>query len=319
MSEETEIASDTSAPEASATETSDVAQESNQEAPQRQAYAPFVDLSDLPEEKRQAIEARFDHFSRLMRKNDRVLNEYRGITSEQSRRIDELSNGFGTVVGHLQERTFSDTETQLTEAMHAAHESGDTRAFIDAQNKLIELKAEKKIAEQQRKAAPAQPNRAPIPSAREITNGAYEDGDLTQSDMSFINSWQDETDDSGMPLRPWARSRSHDPHNPDPMYVAALAETQAVWMHPRFANKSVEEKMAEVDRRMGVARAAPRQSVMGGGLTGAKKTNKITLSPKQADIAIKTKFGGPKAKSDAEHIDAYRKQLEKTNSRKGAR
>jgi hypothetical protein len=89
-----------------------------------------------------------------------------------------------------------------------------------------------------------------------------------------------------------------------------------VLRNPNFQNATMEQKMAEVDRRMGVKKSASRQTVMGGGLTGNRKTNKLTLSPKQQEIALKT---GSRDKSDAEKIDWYRKQLEKVNQRKGAR
>ncbi len=86
----------------------------------------------------------------------------------------------------------------------------------------------------------------------------------------------------------------------------------------RYAHLTIDQKLAEVDKRMGVSKPAARQNVLAGNLTSARKSPKVSLSPKQEQIAIRTKFGGPKAKSDAEHLEAYRKQIEATK-RNGAR
>ena len=97
--------------------------------------------------------------------------------------------------------------------------------------------------------------------------------------------------------------------------MAGLMETKAVLSSPLYANKSIAEKMAEVDRRMGVQKPQAKQGVLGGGLTGQRKTSKLTLSPEAQKIALKTKFAGA-GKTDAEHLEAYRKQIE---SSKGAK
>ena len=141
---------------------------------------------------------------------------------------------------------------------------------------------------------------------------------LTPEDARFISQWENERSDDGRPLRPWARNYGT-VREPDPDYGHALAETEAVFRSPRFTHLTTEEKMAEVDKRMGVARPGGRQSVMGGGLTGARKSKTIALSPEIERLAIRTKFGGPNAKDDAEHIEAYRKQIEKSRQTKGAR
>jgi len=44
------------------------------------------------------------------------------------------------------------------------------------------------------------------------------------------------------------------------------------------------------------------------------------MTDKQKEIVVRTKYGGSKAKTDAEHIEAYRKQIEQVKlSNKGAR
>lgn len=263
----------------------------------------------------QEIKERHDYLYRQIKdqkRTDQTLRQYREIASEQSRRIEELTTGFTGVVGHLQEKAFTDNEAAINQTMQAAWEAGDTKAYLMAQSKLIDLKAGKKAAELQQKNAPKQEQKPQQPA----TN--YDgDGGLSPEDQRVVDSWQGERDDSGQMLRPWAFNRSNDPNNPDPQYIYALSETRAVLMSPRFQNATMEEKMQEVDRRMGVTKSTPKQSVMGGGFTGARKTAKLTLSPKAQEIAVKTKFGGPQAKTDAEHIEAYRKQMETT--KKGTR
>ena len=84
--------------------------------------------------------------------------------------------------------------------------------------------------------------------------------------------------------------------------------------------RSAKENLAEVDRRMGIKQNNGGQAVLGGTLTTRGKSSKITLSPQQERIAVKTKFGAKQgAKSDADYIAAYRKQIESVQSSKGGR
>lgn len=278
--------------------------ESNDNQPRSKGYAPFVDLSGVPDEIRAPLEGRFAHLSRIIKGNQQELREYQRIAAEQSARIEELTSGFGSMVNHLQDQTYAETESNLKAQLRQALEVGDNERYIDLQDKLLDLKAEKKLAAKQEQPKQQQQRRVePV-------------GDpmVAAEDVQFINSWQAEEDEYGNPLRPWAFNRGTQ-ERPDPTYLAALAETQAVLRSPRFANKTMEEKMAEVDRRMGLVRTERRQTVMGGNLTGNRKTSKITLSPEAEQIAIKTQYAG-RGKSNQEHLEAYRKQLEKT---KGAR
>jgi hypothetical protein len=82
-----------------------------------------------------------------------------------------------------------------------------------------------------------------------------------------------------------------------------------------FSHLSFEDKLDELDKRMGTKKQRSGQnSVMGGNFTPRGKSGKVTLTAKQQEIAVRTKFGGPKAKSDAEHLEAYRKQIERLAS-----
>lgn len=280
--------------------------------PSRPAGYEPVDYNLISDETlREQVKARNDYLYRQIKdqkRTDITLKQYRDIASEQARRIEELTNGFTGVVNHLQEKSTAETEASLKAQMRTAYESGDTGTYLTLQDQLDDLRLEKKLAAKEKKEAP----RAAPEKIQQFDDGPG----LPPEDQSVIDNWQDERDESGSLLRPWAHNRSNDQNKPDPIFEAGLRETISVLGNPIYKNYTMEQKMAEVDRRMGMKKTTPQQNVMGGNLTSARKSGKLTLSPKQQEIAIKTKFGGPKAKSDAEHLDAYRQQLEKS---KGAR
>lgn len=281
---------------AAATE-NDEAQENNaaeasnpapRESNHRTTYQPYVDLSGLPEDIRVPVEARFAHMSRLMKKNDLKLNEWQELAAEQSRKIEELTNGFSTVATHLQDKTFADTEATLKQQARAAFEAGDNDKYFEIQDKLTDLRVEKKLAGQ-KEAPPKKEARQPAPELQEVEVSPQ------------VQSWQEETDDTGAAVRPWAQP-TH------PGYRQAYAELLAIKTNPRMEHYSENQIMQELDRRMGTAKAASRQQVMGGNLTRGAKPGKLALNPKQEEIAVRMKLGGPKASRD-QHIEAYRKQL----------
>lgn len=289
-------------------------------------YAPPVDLSGLPEEYRGPLEARFAHMSKLMKKTESKyasrISERDQLLAEQSRIIEELQSGMGAVVEHLSDKSLNDAEAQAKQQLREAHQSGDTEAFISANERLAEIKAKKALQAQQKKTAKPRETKAEREhtSAVSFASEAVESGEMDSDDARAIGAWQSETDQNGNSLRPWAQSRN--PANPmaDPLYRRALIESAAVFDEASpWANKNVAEKLAEVDRRMGVNRTTSGQQVMGGQLTMPRKTQKIGLTAYQETLAVKTKFGGPKAKSDSDHIEAYRKQVEGYKAKKGAR
>jgi hypothetical protein len=290
MSEEAEATDgaglETALPEAIQTE------EKQEERTRPAGYDP-VSLEGLPDEIRKPIEQRFGYFMGQIRENKKTLNEYRSLTREQSEKLEEVMSGMGQVVDHLEGKSLAEAETLARQQMKAAHESGDTDGYITANERLTEIKAKKLYISEQQKNQP-KTKKEPVQTVQDLPD---------TPEARAVGAWQDEPADHGGPLRPWA----FDSH---PDFERAQIEAAAVF-HPKssFANKTVTEKLAEVDRRMGLTRGSS-QSVMGGSLTSQRKTQKLTLSPKQNEIATRTKFAGP-GKSDAEHIEAYRKQLEK--------
>lgn len=266
-------------------------------------YAP-VDLDNLPPE----VKERVNYLYRQVKDSDRTLREFRRIASDQSRQINELTQGHIGLVSHLQEKSLGDSEEAITTQMNAAFERGDNKAYLDAQRKLIDLGVEKRLVVKQKPQPIQQQQPQPI-DASEIANRATLDGNLSPTDIRTTEAWQNEKDENGNVLRPW--SKTNDVNNPDPAFVQALTETKAVFTNQRFAHLSYEEKLAEVDRRMGLAKRVTAQTVTGGGLKGNTKFSKVSLSPDIEKMVKHTKWGGKKYKTDDERLDAYRQQLVK--------
>jgi len=288
-----------------------------QEQPQRNegAYAPRVDLSTLPDDIRGPIEARLAHVSGLQKKSEakyqRQLDEYRALAKEQNDRLEELTNFSTGMATHLQDKAFTENETQIQDRMQKAFEAGDTAAYSKAQTELIQLGVKREMAKQQSpKAEPKQARPAPQQQEAEAV-------EMSPEDQVAIEAWQDERDESGNTLRPWAYNRGT-PENPDRQYMRARLEIEAIKLDPRFENATVQQRMQEVDKRMGVQKRGGGQPVMGSNLTGNGAARRITLSPELEKLAVRTKFGGSKAKTDQDHIAAYRAVLEESK-KKGAR
>jgi hypothetical protein len=296
----------------------------NQKADKPAGYHP-VDLSNLPEDVRKPIEERFRYMYGQIKGNERKVKEVFSIADQQAQKIEELMSGVGQVVDHLQNKSLDDLESQAKSQLRAAHESGDIDGFITANDRLSEIKAKKLLAAERAKSQkterPKQTNQ--YRSASEIASSAEMDGELSSDDGRAISAWQSETDSSGATLRPWAHSRN--PENPtaDPLYRRALIESAAVFDEASpWASKTTAEKLAEIDRRMGLTRNSGSQSVMGGNmggqLTTQRKSAKLTLTPEQEKIAIRMNVGAKhssKPRSDAEKIQAYLDQMKKVSAR----
>jgi len=213
---------------------------------------------------------------------------FQKLASEQARVIEELQQSQNQVISHLNEKETQQTEAQLRAQLKEAHENGDTNAALAAQEKLMDLKVAKLAKAQQ-----------PQPKQSASNENSYFEG------REVVDAWQNETDERGQSLRPWA-SEGH------PDFAAAEALSLAYFSNPAYAHLSTEQKLAAIDKRFGVAKAPVSQSVMSSRLTSQPRTNKITLSPKAQEIAIRTRIAGP-GKSNDEHIAAYAKLFKSTN------
>lgn len=272
-------------------------------------YNPVDVTTASPDE----IKDRLDYLYKQVKPTQRELKEYKQIAADQSKLIEELQSGQHAIIDHLQTDANTKAETVLRQQMQEYLEIGNTQAYVEAHEKLTELK----IKKSQPKVSPqkTETQKQAYAGAKQIGNDAFERGEISADDERYVEQYQTEKDESGRSLRPWTVNKSNDPNNPDPEFMEGLIEARAVFTNKRYENWTMAQKLAELDKRMGVAQTAGSQSVMGGNLTMRPKNTKITLSPKQQEIALRTKYAGPK-KSDADHLEAYRKQIEKV---KGAR
>lgn len=259
------------------------------------------------------VKDRINYLYKQVKNSSKDLNQYRSIAAQQAAVIEELRANQGHIVNHLQNETFNETEARVTAQFKAAYESGDVNALMEAQNKLTEIKARKINAETQRQQPQQQTRQSAYLDANvsNISADAVASGEFTQQEADVTNAWASETNERGEPIRPWINNSTGDPNDPDPDYVKAWVVANKVFNDPKVANWTINQKLAEVDKRMGVNKQTSKQTVMGGALTGKAKSSKVTLSPEAEKIAVRTKFGASKgAKSDAEYIAAYRKQME---------
>lgn len=303
MSEETVDTSET-------TETTDSTEttpsQDNRDAGKPAGYHPVDPETASPEQ----VKERIDYLYRQVKDQSRNISEYRTIAQQQSAQIDDLMNGVGQVVNHLHSKSVTENENDINSRMQTAFETGDMKGYLAEQKKLITLEAQKLLSQQQK----------PQTQTRQQAFAGVQtqqNNEPSAEDTRLVTAWQDETNERGEPLRPWTKTQDMD--DPDPDFLKALAITKRVWS--QNPNRSAKDNLAEVDRQMGIKQTTGGQNVMGGSLTTRGKQSKLTLSPNQERIAVKTKFGANKgAKSDAEYISAYRKQIESVQSKtKGGR
>lgn len=276
------------------------------------------DPVDVKEASPEEIQQRLDYLYKQVKPTQRELKEAKQIMADQSRMIEELSSGMYAVVDHLQTDATGKAEDTLRLQMQQYLEQGNTAAYIEAHEKLTDLKIKKNQPKQQ----PPQKNetqKMAYAGAKQVADSALQQDEISTDDARYVETYQSEKDDNGRLLRPWSINKSGDANNPDPDFVEALIEARAVFTNKRYASWTMEQKLTELDKRMGVQKPTGGQTVMGGNLTARGKNTKITLSPKQQEIAIRTKYGSSKgAKTDADYMEAFRKQIEsvKTGARK---
>ena len=234
--------------------------------------------------------------------------EKEDLLRQQYEIIEQLRNTTGQVVNHIQNQDFNSVEAQLKHQRKEARERGDMDAFDDINDRLEEIRIKKLGMQHQPKQQQAQQPR--ISGAAEAARYAQSQNLIGAEDTTVISAWQDETDQYGETIRPWSKAD-------DPRYMAALSEARAVFTNPNFSNKTIAERLEEVDRRMGVKTKKPQQEVMGAGNSGGNLTRRgangnnrgVQMTPEAERIAVATKFAGP-GKSRDEHIEAYKRQIQ---------
>lgn len=280
-------------------------QQDNQEVTQEAKPEGWDQVDLTPEQQK-----RFNRVYGQVKNLERGLSDKDQLLKQQFDLINELKQGQTQIVSHIQNNDYERAEAQLKAQINNAYQSGDMDAFTDANTRLTEIRMERKAAER----APRTETQQQVQPSQDYVeinsiDEAVDYGVISKPEAAFYSSWQAQTDPDGEPLRPWT-NKNH------PYFRMAELEGQAVFNNPQYARLPLSAKLAEVDRRMGIMNTKPQQTVLpGGNLTPRNRPSTIKLSPFQEQLAVKTKFAGP-GKSSADHMEAYRKQIQET---KGAR
>jgi len=267
--------------------------------------AGFEPVEFTPEQK-----VRVDHIYGNMKRYENETKELKQINQRLLAALEQVQTEQSKIVNHIQANDFQEAETQLKAQQKAAFERGDLDTFNDINSKLIQInlkKTQNGFRPKQEQVVPQQQYQQPM-TATDAVEMAVQRGEMAPEDAHVFKSWISEKDQNGNVLRPWANVG-------DVRNTAAAIEAKAVFSNPAYDNLSYAQKLAEVDRRMGLKRQQQQvnQNVMGGNLTRGVKNNTIKLSDQQQKIAIKTQFAGPN-KSDAEHLEAYRRAVAKSQA-----
>jgi hypothetical protein len=247
---------------------------------------------------------RFDKVYRDLKTYQKETYELRDIAKQQSDLINQLSVGQTQIISHLQNDDFSKAESSLKIQRKEAYDRGDLSTVDDINDKLSDLKIQKKLSDLETKKQTIQQNMQPKQSSGgdDIVSRAASSGYITTDDAAVYRAWANETDEYGNLKRPWVNQNDH-------RNMAAAVEGRAVFTNPNYANKAFVDKLNEIDKRMGVVNKQSSSNVLSGGnLTIGTKSSTVKLTPYQERVAIKTQFAG-KGKSSQEHIEAWKKQL----------
>ena len=166
------------------------------------------------------LKARFNRLYRHTKEaNERAEKTERQISllAEQN---SKLQKALETIAGGMRDKEMQAELATLKKDAKEALATGDTEAFMEANERLLEMK-------QAAKAPPEKP--------------AQSESVISQTEVNVINAWQGQKDDDGEPLRPWAM-----PNHPEFASTQDLIQRVARTM----PDAPVREILGEVDRRM---------------------------------------------------------------------
>jgi hypothetical protein len=166
------------------------------------------------------LKARFNRLYRHTKEaNERAEKTERQISllAEQN---TKLQKALETIAGGMRDKEMQAELATLKKDAKEALATGDTEAFMEANERLLEMK-------QAAKAPPEKP--------------AQSESVISQTEVNVINAWQGQKDDDGEPLRPWAM-----PNHPEFASTQDLIQRVARTM----PDAPVREILGEVDRRM---------------------------------------------------------------------
>lgn len=252
---------------------------------------------------------RFDRLYGQVKAQDRKFTEALDVMRQQSEVIEQLKNGVGNVVNHINAQDANNSEHAAREEADAAFKRGDSRAYLSAMEKVAQLSAQKIVQQTLRQQQQARQPQQQVNSAKDVANRAVQQGYLAPSDESAFEAWQEEKDASGNPVRPWAKRETA-----GESFDSALMRSASVFSDPRFRNSTIEQKLSEVDRIMGTQKQTPQQNVMGANLTSKTKTNNVKVSPEMEKVLNHLRPRGSKAKDSPDPIAWYREQAVKAKS-----
>ena len=129
------------------------------------------------------LKARFNRLYRHTKEaNERAEKTERQISllAEQN---SKLQKALETIAGGMRDKEMQAELATLKKDAKEALATGDTEAFMEANERLLEMKQSAK--KETEAPAPAEPHISP-------------------TEMQVINAWQAQKDDEGEPLRPWA-------------------------------------------------------------------------------------------------------------------
>lgn len=292
----------TPAPEAPAEVTQETPPPNGHDPARPEGFDPVDVKTATPEQ----IEARINRLYGNLKKNEKEAREARQANEILIQRFQELQQGQQQIVQHIQTNDYQETENTLRQQMRAAWDRGDVDGYHATNEKLLDIKAEKaaqaKIPKQQKpiETNNLQQNRAI--SATEALEMSVASGETPPDKANILRAYFGEADPYGNLKRPWVNVS--DVRNSQASKIGAVVFDPE---HPVFSQMTFKQQLAEMDRQMGVANTQPQSNSVlpAGNLTGMRKTSTVKLSPQEETIAVRTKFGGPKAKSDADHKAAY--------------
>jgi hypothetical protein len=174
-------------------------------------------------------------FNRLYR-HTKEANEKAARTERQIALLAEqngkLQKALEAIAGGLKDK---ETQAELADLKRSAKEAwatGDTEAFMEVNERLLEIKQETK--------------KPPPPPAAEAV------APISPTEKQVLENWQSARNDDGDLLRPWAA-----PGHPE--FAAALDIIQKVGKEPGMVDAPIREILREVDRRMSRILAADDQ------------------------------------------------------------
>lgn len=193
------------------------------EAPKPKAKQEDDDGTEFVEIEDAKLKARFNRLYRHTKEaNEKASRAERQINllAEQNKKLQQALE---TMYSGMKDEKVQAELKQLKQQQKEALATGDTEAFVNVNERLLEIKQEAKTAPPP-PPAPAQPS-------------------ISETEMKVLKTWQDQTDDDDEPLRPWAK-----PDHPE--FATTQDMIRRVAGSADMADASIREILAEVDRRM---------------------------------------------------------------------